>query len=400
MRRVLILGTYPIKNPIHGGQRRTEAIQNFYKKHLGLKNVKYIAVYNPHAYHEAAKDDIAVGPATLKKITAHNFAEDVICGQAIIEDPLVRKKIERILEKFNPDTIQFEQAYPYLGFKKLTTEARSQKLKLIYSSHNVEYKMKEEIYSNLAIDSHEANKYLKLIKDNEQELAKSSEFVIAVSEDDKRKIESMTDKNVVVAPNGVSELHPDVDSVEYWHKYFRSKGIVKSAVFIGSAHPPNAHGLEEMVLNKIGFLPPDSKVFVIGGVCDLIRQEHTGLTINDILYQQRTELLGKLDESRKDGLIAACDVVLLPITQGGGSNLKTAEAILSGKKVVATEFAMRSFDSFVAHKRIRVARNPEEFKKAILEQFNQEEPEVSRAEQDQSRLVTWEECLKPISEVI
>ena len=47
-----------------------------------------------------------------------------------------------------------------------------------------------------------------------------------------------------------------------------------------------------------------------------------------------------------DGLIANATGIVLPLREGGGSNLKTAEALYSGLPLVATTVAMRGYETF------------------------------------------------------
>jgi hypothetical protein len=54
----------------------------------------------------------------------------------------------------------------------------------------------------------------------------------------------------------------------------------------------------------------------------------------------------RVSEKTLSALIEEASCVLLPMTSGGGSNLKTAEAMLAGKRVVATPIALRGFDEF------------------------------------------------------
>jgi glycosyltransferase involved in cell wall biosynthesis len=58
-------------------------------------------------------------------------------------------------------------------------------------------------------------------------------------------------------------------------------------------------------------------------------------------------------------------IVLLPIVETGGSNLKTAEAILSGKIVIATSIALRGYEEFKDEPYIIIANTPDDFKSAI-----------------------------------
>jgi glycosyltransferase involved in cell wall biosynthesis len=67
----------------------------------------------------------------------------------------------------------------------------------------------------------------------------------------------------------------------------------------------------------------------------------------------------ELDLSR---LINGCHVILLPIAYGGGTNLKTAEALTSGRPIVASQQAFRGFNKYTGEKLVSVVDRSLEFK--------------------------------------
>ena len=58
--------------------------------------------------------------------------------------------------------------------------------------------------------------------------------------------------------------------------------------------------------------------------------------------------------------------ILLPIAYGSGTNLKTAEALVSGLPIVATNAAFRGFEHFQKDKTIVITDNPVKFKIAAI----------------------------------
>jgi hypothetical protein len=107
-----------------------------------------------------------------------------------------------------------------------------------------------------------------------------------------------------------------------------------------------------------------------------------------------------LSEDRLVGLLQVADIILLPITEGGGSNLKTAEAIVSEKRVVATEYAFRGFDELKKLSNIFIATKPQEFREAIMRALQTEPLNRTDKEQELEKVVLWQNCLKNlVSEV-
>jgi hypothetical protein len=56
---------------------------------------------------------------------------------------------------------------------------------------------------------------------------------------------------------------------------------------------------------------------------------------------------------------------LLPITDGEGSNLKTAEALEAGIPIVATSKAFRGFEAAMKLEHVTIADNPKDFRLAV-----------------------------------
>ena len=121
--RMLVIGTYPITQAQHGGQKRTRAIVDAYQQ--VFKQVKYVAVFHKGYYEDYASGDIAVGPETIEKLNQNPQFADVIMGDAVYDDPVARQKMVELLDDYQPDIIHIEQPYPYLGLKKILAERQA-----------------------------------------------------------------------------------------------------------------------------------------------------------------------------------------------------------------------------------------------------------------------------------
>jgi hypothetical protein len=64
-------------------------------------------------------------------------------------------------------------------------------------------------------------------------------------------------------------------------------------------------------------------------------------------------------------LIANAHALPLPIGYGGGSNVKTAEALAAGRPIVATGAAFRGFDEYRSLPSVTLADTPLAFEAAI-----------------------------------
>ena len=396
-KKLLVLSTYPIESPRSGGEKRVRALVDYYG---GLfKSVKFVGVFanDQNTIFNKENDIILADQDILKRLTYQPYAGDIISGEAIYDNIYVRDTLAKVILDYEPDVIELEHPYPYIGLEPLLKRIE-RRPKIIYSSHNIEYSMKREIYKTLDVDPLEAKKMVKKIKNLEERLIKRADLVVTVSEDDAKIQRAIGAKNIVVAQNGISASTPTPKSIKHWQKYKKEHGIKKLAVFIASGHPPNWQGFTEMIGSDTNFLPSGHKIALVGGVADYFANS---IPQKNSQFWKGIELIGRLDDSLLAGLIAESDLILLPITQGGGSNLKTAEAILSGKPIMATSYAFRSFEDYMNLSTLELADSKEEFKEGIRATLAAKHgKKYKKAEQKRSQQVQWKYVLASIGEVL
>lgn len=392
-KKILLLATYPIKNPQHGGQKRVDALVRLYKKHFA--SVKFSAIFYGGFYSSYSKDDIALKGESRKKIEVSPFTGDLISGEALYKDTYARKKIIKLLTTYKPDIIEIEQTFPYAGLKKILSELNINP-PIILSSHNIESDMKEEMLRGMGMPVNDRVPVVKAIGELEKELTKRAQLVIAVTEEDATWHRANGAKKIVVAPNGIAPIKPTSSGVKYWNDYKKSHNVNRLVTFVAAAHPPNWNGFLAMVGKAVGFIPPDTKLLLAGSIADYFKDNVNNNEPLDNTFWQRAVPVGRLSEERLAGLLASTDVLLLPIIEGGGSNLKTAEAILSGKKVVATNFAFRSYEQYLQLPNLFIADTAEEFQQAIVRALNEPLKERTSDEKVLAQKVTWKFALQPI----
>ena len=205
---------------------------------------------------------------------------------------------------------------------------------------------------------------------------------------------SWTPSTVVVAPNGAerrtrSQLHGILpEALRAWWRYL---------LFVASAHPPNGAGFVELVLGGVARLRPSERVVVAGSVCSLIGERFRD---NDpsTLGRDRLLLLGEVSPFTLDCLIENATGMLLPITYGGGSNLKTAEALLAGRPIVATAKAFRGCEAFTDTPGVIIAETEEAFSAAMRRVLSGDVPSPPKDERLGS--IVWDQTLQPIVNLV
>ncbi len=115
------------------------------------------------------------------------------------------------------------------------------------------------------------------------------------------------------------------------------------------------------------------------------------------MVRDRTVFLGEVSRLALECLISNASGMLLPITFGGGSNLKTAEALSSGLPIVGTSIAFRGFEEYRDLPRVTIADTPEEFSNAVRHTFQakygvRHRPAVTE--------LHWESTLHPMVKLV
>lgn len=391
-KKILMFATYTIANPQHGGQKRVRAIYDAYKK-SDKTTPFFTAIYLPLHYKDSWKNDIAISKQHVRNLAENPLTGDVILGEITKTDHKLRKEIISRIKSVNPDIIEFEHPFLYIGIKEILREIKYSG-RIVYSSHNIEYVMKQEMLENENFDSEKIKDIVSKIKEVEKSIIKDADLIFAVSGSDVKTIESLNPKSeVILAQNGIAKEIEQKEDVEYWDNLFKVQGVDKIAVFIGSAHPPNWTGYQKMIGAKVGSLKNNERIVMAGSIGEYFQGLYNDNTAESTIFWKRVYSTGRLTEARLIGLISRADCILLPIVEGGGSNLKTAEALLSEKPIVGTTHAFRAFENFMSFPNVEVAKNSDEFRDKIADVLRRPKKTLSNSQKNSLQDVTWDKVL-------
>lgn len=374
---LLVLSTYPISQPRHGGQLRSAALMTEYNK--AFNKVVRTAVFNSSVYSpkEYGRHDIP-SPAELTSLIVETpELEAWFLGESPTHSSEVKHRLTVLLEELKPNAIVFEQAYMYLGMRKLLEELHIT-TPLIYSSHNVEADMMREIFTSQSKEL-EFSTQLNELETSEKQLAQSAIGIIAVSENDAQIFQSWGAENVLIQGNGTSPQSQSLLKRLRVRRIMKKLNITSYALLVASSHRPNVDGFIDMLGTRLGYLPENSMIFLAG---DLGRALRPVLNAEDSrwnnLFWNRVFNWDRVSPATLSALISEATCIILPITSGGGSNLKTAEAINSGRPVIATSTAMRGFEVFGSHEKIEVVDNQSAFRTSLSQILSTPvQPEIS-----------------------
>lgn len=361
MKTVLLLSTYPIISPRHGGQVRVANIAKTFEENGW--SVTHLAVYEPEGYPPSTlgSNDVSfpAGSSFRKyKGTYVPLINDLLSGEFAASEQggfaEILKKLPAVI-----DVIHVEQPWLWPLVLKIKQHPQYSNACLIYGSQNIEAPLKLEILDSYGIKG--AEPVIADIEALERKAALEADIAVAVTQADYDILKAWGAKMPLLAPNGIAPWTAKAEVLESWKARLPESPWI---LYVASAHPPNFKGFNECLGSSLACIPPDSKLVVVGSVC-----EHLESTLRDSRWGQlnlsRLKLLYMLPDDDLDAVKTLAHAFLLPIPHGGGSNIKTAEAIYSGKYVVGTESAFRGFEQHLDLPEISVARTPNEFHAAI-----------------------------------
>ena len=388
---ILFLCTYPIRDPRHGGQLRVRNMVDKYRQ--AGHNIQVVGVLGSDHYPMEEGFVEYPGSAALSKVIENSFLmEDYAIGNLFAQnDDYFFSLVEKI--KLKPDVVHVE--HPWLfSFAKRYISFKEVPAKLIYSSHNVEWRLKQDILTSyMGLEPGQCG--AELIESVEKVAINGADAIVCVSKNDHDWLKGQTSKPLFLAPNGVKRWQSTPEGRQ------EALGITQGyeyALYCASAHPPNVTGFFDMFGGGFGSLKPDEKLVAAGNIGWAIGGDER--VHQSAKLAEKFVIGGEVSQSCLEGLLDGAKTIVLPLTQGGGTNLKTAEALWSGKYVVATTVAMRGFESFINTRGVFVANDAPTFKRALRTAMSLPPLVLSNEEIESRRCVLWESCLSSLDQMM
>ena len=131
-------------------------------------------------------------------------------------------------------------------------------------------------------------------------------------------------------------------------------------LFMGSYFSPNINGIKWFVENVMPHVPDNVTLKIVGNKMEQLR--------DDALFaDSRIEVVGTVDDIT--GYYYKADVIIAPIFEGTGMKTKTAEALMFGKQMLASEEALCGYETVSGF----LCKDAEEFISKI-KQFEEHRP--------------------------
>ena len=392
---VLVLTTYPVVEPRHGGQIRAKAVVEAYRsagfetshfavvekgafprKHLGPRDLEF-EPNDPRWYYRGEEVPLSA---------------DLRSGLFAAHDANYRRILKRLPRRI--DVFHLEQPWLLPLVKRLRAEPSYAHAQIVYGSQNIETPLRASIFRQMRITNGDA--VLEAIQALEEEAAHLAAVSLAVSPADSDALVKLGARRVVLAANGINAWTAPAAALKAWRARLPLRKI---ALFVGSAHPPNFDGFIRALGDALGMVPPDCRIVLVGGASDHL-VTHYSKTRYSNLDLSRLEPCGQVEADDLSALRDLASVFLLPIFEGGGSNIKTAEALFSGKPVIATSTSLRGYSGFETLPEVTVADTREEFRAAVKKAFAPGPSPTTFPDGGLRRQLLWDACLAQVAPAV
>lgn len=387
MSTVLSFATYPTAFPRQGGQKRIAAFRSAYDR-LGISLISASIVERPpYAAAECGPFDLLHAPTTTPFGGLPHLG-DLRSGVFAANDVLAFAHFQSVIARIKPAAIQLEQPFLWPLIARLRRDPLIAALPLIYASQNWEAPLKAAILADSGVMPEDAAAIAAEIETLERSVAAAADLVIAVSTADAVRYRPLLkpQANLLVVPNGADEAldAPQPDPALMGRRY---------AVVVGSDYPPNVDGAAALIYGPgLWFMPPEPSLAVCGAMAFGVfgtdaYQDFSGA------HDARTHFFPAPSDAELAGLLAHAHMILLPIRFGGGSNLKTAEALASNCHVVATPTALRGFEAFAGTSGVHIGSDPAGFHAAMVAAWNLPKLTLSAADRAARDTLHWGRCI-------
>lgn len=340
--KVVVLATFSVLAPRHGGELRARNLYGTLARHADVHLISLVG------RAETPVDvDIAPGlhQTVIPRTRAHTEADDkvtlaagltvtdIVAGAHCAHTPTFGQTVAR--EVADADVVIL--AEPYLLPVLLDTGVE---VPFVYDAYNVELDLK----ASAIPESEWRAPLLERVDAVERAAVTESAAVVACSDADAAVMAARYGRNLAsfsVIPNGTTLLDdaPTPEqrraASERWRGRFRtSAGSPRRpealAVFFGSWHPPNIDAAR--LILEIAAERPEVVFLSCGNHGEAFRGQ---ILAPNVIFP------GTVTERTKAKLLATADVALNPMRTGSGTNLKLIEYLTAAIPVLSTPFGAR-----------------------------------------------------------
>lgn len=346
--RVLILSTYPASARDTGGVIRLRALNAALSS--GGHRTHVLAITTPLSLPTAGgSSSETILPIKPQYFSSADYAalgyHDILTGLRCLDDRGLVAQAERLVGQLRPDIVMIEQPF-LVGLAEHLRTLHGKPL--VYSAANLEANLKRDLVALVPDVYHHPENLLAEVAAAERLAVGRAALTIAIAP---AMVQPLTDwgaRRVVVFGNGTrSAAAPAFAPQKCPHQPRTTHPEFICFGCFGSAYWPNLEGIASVLRPSLAFLPPSARMVMTGRLHQELRSHPSyerGRAIND------ARLLGfeHLPGGDFDHLVKDCDALLLPVFVGGGSALKSADALASGRPVLMSRAMTVGYEDIIA----------------------------------------------------
>lgn len=335
--RTLFVTIYTPLRTDTGGHQRTSIIYNFLKENTDLDtlflNVSHDKVENTDNFFSYV---ININPSLSERIKSNLklFSQYFITPK--------HKKCAKIYKEYTQRT-----KYDLIYFRFMATAIKcgvEDFSNVIIDVDDAPWQVHKSLSNSPSLSWYKrlyCKLRLPLIEYNSKKLLHSCKYYLTANPDD------VFSKNGMNLPNIPMNICLKEDNNVY-NKNIMFVGLMK--------YYPNYEGMDHFIKNiwsEVIKLHPDANLFIVGkGTPDFLYKEWKNV--------KNVNVLGYVEELQD--IYNKCSVVISPIYNGAGTNIKVLEALAMNKICVVSRFALKGFDKILSNREdLFVANNDNEF---------------------------------------
>lgn len=336
--RVLSLAQYPIRNPSHGGQVRLRGVVDALKRmgcetgHLGI-----YPDFNVEVADRGSIDTIISDEEFNKAYFAEPLFGDLTVSSFVLSRPGLCNQIMDRIVSFSPDVVWLEHPFLYPLLAEVR-ERRGVDFQLIYSSANDEAKLKRILTDSPSTPGTRDPSLVDTVRSVENDAIANADYVICINDEEAADL----------ASRGVNAAFLPATTTLNFDRPVRPapRQAAPYAAYAASSYWLNVDGFLETFSDGLGFLYNGEQLHVSGSVGEAIRKDRR-FKRHESINESRMQVRGFLPVEELVEFYLYSKAVINPVTKGAGSNLKTADALASGRPVVSTSKGLEGFRSLL-----------------------------------------------------
>jgi hypothetical protein len=356
--KILQITTYDLDKRDHGGRLRAFHIRDILRRQNNVQTL----CFDWGDVEDFSSLKVVLDRSKWSQLGIDRLRHDWAINLYLDNNEKVFNNIANQVGNFAPDMLLLEGPFLWPMVQRLlSVGALSASTPVIYSSQNIEVALKSKIYND-SYPNNIANRYTQIVDEIEKGIINYCSASLAVSENDAAYIRDLCpEKPLKIYLNGHTPPQLNQKS-EKWRTLFST--YKTNWVFVASRHVPNVNGLLCLIEAMPAKVSDHSFALWVFGEVGSALLERTGFKHSHYPWVQ---ILGHMDSQDIDAAILESTGLTLPIWEGGGSNLKTAQALLSGKCIIGSKFSFRGFEQFTQENGVRLEDSPNELAQALLD---------------------------------